>query len=239
MLSTSPAARPIACTVSKLRSFSMPAARLRPGDPEAVRRVERRLQPLEPPFEIRAARREEDDDAGARLRAELLRERGGGVVLSGHARPQSSSASRSGVSPIPSTSSASASVARAVSASGRHVSPAATAFETSVSMNRRHPGSAVSIQSGSSIHCPTSRSTSQRSSTCVNAASPRLPVGARGEQVAQREGRRDRVEGPRETGLRAPHDPLAEVADVDELHRPLGCARARAPRRRARSRCGQ
>src|SRR5262249_42251553 len=62
---------------------------LRPRDPEAVRRVERRLQRLEAALELLSTRREEDDDASARLRPELLRERSARVVLiGGHAMPR-------------------------------------------------------------------------------------------------------------------------------------------------------
>ena len=46
---------------------------LRPGDPEAVRRSSVRLSFAKRLREVGRARREEDDDAGARLRAELRR----------------------------------------------------------------------------------------------------------------------------------------------------------------------
>ena len=44
---------------------------LRPGDPEPVGRIERRLQSGESVLELGQARREEDDHAGTGLRAEL------------------------------------------------------------------------------------------------------------------------------------------------------------------------
>src|ERR1041385_1797108 len=48
---------------------------LRPGDTEEVGWGERLLQRGDPACELAAARGEEDDDLGARLGAELLRER--------------------------------------------------------------------------------------------------------------------------------------------------------------------
>ena len=57
----------------EVRSVSSFDRLLRPGDPEAVGRRERRLQPRQPLEQLVAPRREEDDDLGARLRAELLR----------------------------------------------------------------------------------------------------------------------------------------------------------------------
>src|SRR6187401_74283 len=56
---------------------------LRPRDPEPVGRVEGLLERREAPLELRARRREVDDDADSRLRAELLGERRPGVVLTG------------------------------------------------------------------------------------------------------------------------------------------------------------
>src|SRR5215210_6547380 len=54
---------------------------LRPGDPQAVGRIERVAQSDEAPLQVCAARGEEDDDSGSRPGAELAGERGRGVVL--------------------------------------------------------------------------------------------------------------------------------------------------------------
>ena len=55
-------------------------ALLRVRDPEPVSRSERPLQPREAPLQLGAAGREVDDDVGARLRAQLRRQRRCGVV---------------------------------------------------------------------------------------------------------------------------------------------------------------
>src|SRR5215467_13650037 len=57
---------------------------LGPRDPEAVRRLERVAEGVEPVLELCPLGREEDDHSCARLRAELLRERRRRVVLLGH-----------------------------------------------------------------------------------------------------------------------------------------------------------
>ena len=73
---------------------------LRPGDPETVRRRERLLQRREAALELGAAGREEDDDLGAGLGAQLLRQR---------RRCTSSQASRCSTRKIPSVPNSSAS----------------------------------------------------------------------------------------------------------------------------------
>src|SRR5690349_7746829 len=57
---------------------------LRPRDPEAVCRLEGVAEAREAPMEVVAGRGDEDDDAGAGLGAELLRERGRRIVLLRH-----------------------------------------------------------------------------------------------------------------------------------------------------------
>jgi hypothetical protein len=62
---------------------------LRPRDPEPVGGIECRLKGGEAALELVARRREEDDDARSRLRAEFLREGRARVVLTrGHATPR-------------------------------------------------------------------------------------------------------------------------------------------------------
>jgi hypothetical protein len=72
LLSTSPASSPTCCTASKLRSVSIFAAFFGQAYPEPVRVGQRVAKREEPVFELLPAGREEHDDFGAGLRAELL-----------------------------------------------------------------------------------------------------------------------------------------------------------------------
>ena len=175
------------------------------------RRADRRRRRERPPRRGRraaGARR----DRGRRARAARL----------GGQRPHhaaSSSASRSGVSPTPSTSSACSSVAATVSSSGRNVRPAATARDASTSRKRRHSSLRVSTQSGSSIHSPTSCAGEERV-VDLDGAGRRAgdPPGGVDHRPHRRRPRD--VERPGVALLGGTDDPGGEVADVDDLHRP-------------------
>jgi len=126
---------------------------LRPRDPEPIRRVERRLQALEAALEILPARGEEHHDPGAWLRAELLRKRRARVLI-GHAtksgaRPRA----RARGPPRRWSERAREPLERCLPAAGSAALPRGRARRRPV---RAPAMDGSAIQSGSSIHSPTS-----------------------------------------------------------------------------------
>ena len=144
-----------------------------------------------------------------------------------------SSRSRSGVSLPRRRGSSATSVANSsrtastVSASGRVTRPAATARLQSTRAKPRCSGSVDGTQSGSSFHgatpCSMRIRLADRDEAQRRAAAPARRVDARLEHFGPAAGaavlRSGRVEGAARAGLDGAHDPVGEVADVDQLDR--------------------
>ena len=166
-----------------------------------------------------------------RLRAELLR-----ACRSSPGRPCHAAAAlpRARTSPAAAVVSACSRAPRTVSASGRKRRPASRPRVTSTRSAKASAGSA--IQSGSSIHSPTSCARRNSSGTQMTRTSTPAVYRQASSNSPCGNALVRRVERATDLALAELDHPGAEVADVDELRRSLGrAARAPAPRRHARS----
>ena len=162
-----------------------------------------------------------------------------GVMLAGPGgpaptTPSSSSRSRAGARPTPSTSSASASVAATVSSSGAKRQAGADG-PSDVDLEETPPLVVAGVDPERELHPLADLVLGEERVVDLDRARRRAGDPPRGVDHGAHRRRPGRVERPREPLLGRRHDPVREVTDVDELHRPPGRARARARRRPARS----